>query len=51
VNAFSVNLVTRGYTNNVIDNAFNNAMQYTQSNLLIGENENNIVCIDSNAVY
>jgi hypothetical protein len=33
-------------TNNVIDNAFNKAIQYTQSNLLIGENENNIIRID-----
>jgi hypothetical protein len=44
-----VNLITRGYTNNVIDNAFNKALQYTQSNLLIGENENNIIRIDGNA--
>jgi hypothetical protein len=27
-----VNLITRGYTNNVIDNAFNKVLQYTQSN-------------------
>jgi hypothetical protein len=44
-----VNLITRGYTTNVIDNAFNRALQYTQSNLLIGDNENNIIRIDGNA--
>ena len=36
-----VNLITRGYTNNIIDNAFNKALQYTQSNLLIDENQEN----------
>jgi hypothetical protein len=36
-----VNLITRGYTNNIIDNAFNKPLQYTQSNLLIDENQVN----------
>ena len=47
-----VNLITRGYTNNIIDNAFNKALQYTQSNLLIDENQENMnktVRIDDNS--
>jgi hypothetical protein len=36
-----VDLITRGYTNKIIDNAFNKALQYTQSNLLIDENQEN----------
>ena len=30
-----------GFTNNIIENAFNKAVQYTQSNLLIDENQEN----------
>jgi uncharacterized protein YllA (UPF0747 family) len=36
-----VNLITRGYTNNIIDNAFKKTLQYTQSNLFIDENQGN----------
>jgi hypothetical protein len=36
-----VNLITMGFTNNIIENAFNKAVQYTQSNLLIDENQEN----------
>jgi hypothetical protein len=47
-----INLITRGYTNNVIDNAFSKALQYTQSNVLIDENQENKnknVLIDDNS--